>query len=233
MYPMEINMDGSKDEDKVGAGVAIYSNKQLVKQCKYKLHNCCSNNQAEQIAILKALKQIPQIDSTGRIAAIFTDSKVTTDLLKIHAQHSFLIEGMRKKMRHLNKLNWTIHFGWVKVHIGTEGNQEADRLAKEAAHEDEDQNTVYNRILLTTVTTEINKKGIIQWQGQWDSIDKGAVCRSFFPVLEQRLKMKIPINLSLRLSSPDTEKLNPTYTGSNWQTIQSAPATSGNRHRNT
>jgi ribonuclease HI len=91
---MEIYMDGSKDEGKVRAGVVIYSNKQLVKQCKYKLHNCCSNNQAEQIAILKALEQIPQIDSTGRIAATFTDSKVTIDSLKNHAQHSFLIEGI-------------------------------------------------------------------------------------------------------------------------------------------
>jgi ribonuclease HI len=73
MYPIEIYMDSSKDEGNVGAGVAILSNKQLVKQCKYKLHNCCSNKQAEQIAILKALEQILQIDSTGRIAATFTD----------------------------------------------------------------------------------------------------------------------------------------------------------------
>jgi hypothetical protein len=29
MYPIEIYMDGSKDEGKVGAGVIIYSNKQL------------------------------------------------------------------------------------------------------------------------------------------------------------------------------------------------------------
>jgi hypothetical protein len=36
--------------------------------------------------------------------------------------------------------------------------------------------TVYNRIPLTTVATEKNKKGIIQWQGQWDSTEKGAAC---------------------------------------------------------
>jgi hypothetical protein len=41
------------------------------------------------------------------------------------------------------------------------GQREADRLAKEAAQEDEEQNTVYNRIPFTTVATEINKKGII------------------------------------------------------------------------
>jgi hypothetical protein len=90
-------------------------------------------------------------------------------------------------------LFYTTHFGRVKAHIGIEGNEEVDRLVKEAAQGDEEQNTVHNRIPLTTVATEINKKGIIQWQGQWDSTQKAAACRSFFTVLEQRLKMKIRI----------------------------------------
>ena len=80
MYPIEIYTDGSKDGGKVGTGVVIYSNMQLVTQCKYKLQNCCSNNQAEQIAILKALEQLLKLDDpTARIVAIFTDSKVTID----------------------------------------------------------------------------------------------------------------------------------------------------------
>jgi hypothetical protein len=39
-YPIEIYTDGSKDGGKVGAGVAIYSNKQLVKQCIYVCMYC-------------------------------------------------------------------------------------------------------------------------------------------------------------------------------------------------
>jgi hypothetical protein len=42
------------------------------------------------------------------------------------------------------------------------------------------------------VATEINKQGIIKWQRQWNSTGKGALCRSFFPVVERRLKMKLP-----------------------------------------
>ena len=96
-------------------------------------------------------------------------------------------------MRDLSTLNWTTHFGWVKAHIGIEGKEEADRLAKEAAQDDDDQNIVFDRIPFTTFANERYKKGLIPWQGQWNSRGQGAVCRSFFPVLEQRLKMKLPI----------------------------------------
>jgi len=54
-YATEIYTDGSKIGSKVGAGVATYMDKTLVRQCKYKLQDCSSNNQAEQIAILKSL----------------------------------------------------------------------------------------------------------------------------------------------------------------------------------
>jgi len=135
-YRTEIYTNGSKDEGKCGAIVAIYWNKQLVTQCKYKLQNCCSNNQEEQIAILKTVEQLTKLDDpTGRIVAIFTESKVTIMSLKNHPMLSFLIEEIRNNVRHLSTVNWTIHFRWVKAHIGIEGNEVTDKLAKEAADE--------------------------------------------------------------------------------------------------
>ena len=86
----------------------------------------------------------------------------------------------------------TIHFRWVKAHIGIEGNEAADKHAKEAGQENIKINIVFDRISITTIFSEIHMKGLVQWQMQWNNAAKGAVYRSFFPNLEQRLKTKFP-----------------------------------------
>jgi hypothetical protein len=63
MYTTEVYTDGSKIGDNVGAAGIIFVNGKLVHQLKFKLHGHCSNNQAEQIAILKILEKI--IRTTG------------------------------------------------------------------------------------------------------------------------------------------------------------------------
>jgi hypothetical protein len=118
---------------------------------------------------------------------------VALDSLKNHAKHGFLIEKIRNKLLHLHVQNWTVHFKWVKAHIGSERNEAADILAKEAAQDEGNQNIVFDRIPATSINSEINRKGLEQWQRKWDSSEKGAVCHSFFPRLDQRLKMRIPI----------------------------------------
>ena len=103
-YPTEIFTDGSEIGDKVGAGVAIYTDKRLVRKCIYRLQNHCSNNQAEHIAILNSLEQLLSLaDQTNRTVAISTDSKVTLDSLKNNTIHSVLIEEIRNKVRNLTK----------------------------------------------------------------------------------------------------------------------------------
>jgi ribonuclease HI len=59
---IQMYTDGSKNEQGVGAGVAIFSGKELVSKLQYNLDNRCSNNQAEQLAIAKALEALEMTD---------------------------------------------------------------------------------------------------------------------------------------------------------------------------
>jgi ribonuclease HI len=133
MYTTEVYKDGSKTGDNIGAAGIIFVNGKLVHQLKFKLHEHCSNNQAEQIAIIKFLEKLEELqdgkDNDKRVA-IYADSKITLDVLQNKFKWNHLIELIRNKIIALVHLNWSIHFGWVKGHAEIEGNELVDRLAK-------------------------------------------------------------------------------------------------------
>ena len=73
--------DGTKTRHEVESGVALYIGTDLALQEKFKLDNRYSNNQAEQLAITKALEAIGKIDITQdpppRTAIIFIDIRIS------------------------------------------------------------------------------------------------------------------------------------------------------------
>jgi len=84
-HAVQIFTDGSKSEHGVGARRAIFIQSNLVHQLRYTLHNRCSNNQAEQLAILKALETIEKShinDNIPRTVTVHTDSGITLQFLK-------------------------------------------------------------------------------------------------------------------------------------------------------
>jgi ribonuclease HI len=105
--------DGSKTRNGVRSGVAIFFGEELALQEKFKLDNRCTNNQAEQLAITKALEAIGKIDiaeGTPRTATIFTDSRVSIESIKNNRNHNHLIKDIRKKITSLERANWNIKY---------------------------------------------------------------------------------------------------------------------------
>ena len=122
--PIAINIftDGSKIGGKVGAAAVIIKDDIVLHQSKYKLHDKCSNNQAEQVAIQKALEQLqhlPTTDDKAKTVVVNTDSRVALDTLRNRKKHNILIENTRKEIKQLEDLQWTVIFKWVKAHART------------------------------------------------------------------------------------------------------------------
>jgi len=152
----------------MGAGVAIFSSNKPTAWHKFKLDHRRCNNQAEQLAILKALELTNHIeiaDNAPRTIGVYTDSRITIDSLKDASKHNYLIEEVRKQLTTLRRTNWTIEFWWIKSHAGNPGNELADRLAKDAAS---NKNTpvVFDRIPKTTLYKELEDETIQKWHEQ-------------------------------------------------------------------
>ena len=74
-------------------------------------------------------------EDAEKIVLVNTDSKVTLDTLHNRNKHYILIENIRMAIKRLQDQQWTVLCNWVKAHVGIEGNEMADRLAKKAATE--------------------------------------------------------------------------------------------------
>jgi ribonuclease HI len=142
----QVFRDGSKSELGVGSGVAVFTGQELVEQRKFRLDNRCSNNQVEQLAILKALEAIEmqQVNyNKQRTAVIHTNSKITLDSIRNAKNHNHLVEEIRKRTVNMNKHNWKTEFEWVKAHVRIYSNKIADRLVEEAT---QNNHITYSRV---------------------------------------------------------------------------------------
>jgi ribonuclease HI len=203
-YTIEIYTDSSKSLSGVGFDIAIFVNKHLTLQLMYKLVEECSNNQAEQLAIVKALEKLQDfrhLQEAQRSAAIHTDSKITLYATANPKNRQNLVEQIREGVRRLEKDNWTIHFTWVKAHNDNFGNELADQLAKKAASRREGE-TAYSKIPKSAVIKVIQEESELEWQKEWNASSKGDITKSFLPVIRnqksKRLQMGIKLSMLVR-----------------------------------
>jgi len=189
---IQIFTEGSKREQGVGAGIVIFKSGNLISSLKYRLNKRCTNNQAEQLAILRALEFTENLETEDKTATIYTDSRMTLDSLKNSNIHTYLIEETRRKVAEMGEIKWKIQLCWVKDHVGIQGNETADTLAKEAAT-NADIMECYKKVPKSVVLSEVGGMSVQKWQGEWDKTTKGAITKEYFPVVAERLKMKINI----------------------------------------
>jgi ribonuclease HI len=189
-HSLQVYTDGSKNEGGVGTGIAVFAGTILITIQSHLFNGSCTNNQAEQLAILKALECIQNLQDGGKTIIVYTDSKITLQLLTNHKRHTYLIDKIKIKIMAMETNEWQIKFSWIKARAGTEGNELADRLAKKASISSNIK-VCYNKIPKSTIARELNGLRIKQWQNEWNTTTKGAITKYFYPNLEHRMTLKI------------------------------------------
>ena len=125
---MNLYTDGSKLDDRVGAGFAAIRRQKVVCKRSFCLPQKSTVFQAEILAIREAARFLNE-ELEYKNVRLFVDSQAALMALGSPVVSSPLV---METIRELNKAaaNKHITLKWVEAHVGTEGNEIADELAK-------------------------------------------------------------------------------------------------------
>lgn len=167
-YP-QIFTDGSKMEMGTSAAFTVYYGGNFIIDKTIKLHINNSIYQAELQAILSALKWLTS--TSFSFATIYTDSLSSVFILQqVFPSNSICLEIFTLLNNHPHIY---LNIGWIKAHVGLEGNERADKLAKSVI-----QDNIYDYEIaipypISIVKHHFNNKAIQDWQTHWNTSEKG------------------------------------------------------------
>ena len=159
---VELYTDGSKGSLGVGAGVAIMSTESRNAQIRRKLHPSASIFTAELYAIKTALISLKI--SRNVSCVVYTDSRSAVQAIKGQSTSKIVLD-IEEVLLILRRRGVSVVFCWVPSHVGIEGNELADKAAKEAI----DQTRIQTQeIPVADVKSFIKRKVYEKWRTQWE-----------------------------------------------------------------
>ena len=125
---IQVYTDGSKTKDGVGSGVVV-NNRGNFYRYRCKLPDYSTVYEAEVNALLRAALFLLALTLSGENIHFYCDSQAALKLLQNMTIRSKLVRDTVQALTRLGESkNVILH--WVRAHVGTKGNEEADRLAK-------------------------------------------------------------------------------------------------------
>ena len=128
------------------------------------------------------MKAVNWCSSRGVSAIIYCDSQSAHDSINNATNKDQLAVSVRKVLK---QYSTHICLRWVKAHVGIEGNEEADKLAKEAT---QDLEIGYRKYPLSFAMSLLKEEMISNWNAQWQSTERGEGTKIFFKTVSDRLK---------------------------------------------
>jgi ribonuclease HI len=189
LTPFQYNIytDGSKTKDGVGFGYQIYKYKTKLGSGYGKLQDWSTVFQAEVKAIEEAAGYMIGEDIKDGYVKIYTDSQATLQALCNRETRSKSVEDAKKLLNQLSNENKHVTVVWTRAHVGTEGNEEADKLAKKGAAEG---NWYCTYRPNSNLAMSVEKRMYEKWQSEWDGYKEGRMSKQFLKTIRKNIQQQ-------------------------------------------
>ncbi|XP_045537326.1 uncharacterized protein LOC123721737 [Papilio machaon] len=175
---VRIYTDGSKIDGRVGAALSIWDGAAETSCRKLKLGNFCTVYQAELYALYEAVKFV--VRSPSRRFGIYSDSRSALESLRsIDSLHP-LVGEIRRMVKGCVEAGKEVRLNWIKAHVGVEGNERADQLAKQAAVGVKTK-PHYDKVPVSFVKRQLRLDSLDEWNRRYKEGVTASTTRVFFP----------------------------------------------------
>lgn len=179
--------DGSKIENAVGGAFVVYEHSVETHKQIFSLSDYCTVFQAELMAIKLAVSYL-QHQSQYTQTTIFTDSQSALLAICDRSNSSPTVIDIQDALISALENGVSITINWIKAHVGNEGNERADILAKSGALSR--LSPMEMKAPFSHVKRKLTVKAREDWNNRWTSSTKGRWTAKFFPTVEHRRKCK-------------------------------------------
>ena len=97
------------------------------------------------------------------------------------------VKEVKSEIEMLEKSGVSLELSWTPGHADFKGNEQADRLAKEAANQAKEKEELPSVISLGDVKEVAKKSGFVKWQEMWHITEKGRHLFPFMPKVGYKL----------------------------------------------
>ena len=171
--------DGSVLDNKTGCGVHTIMGKRVIYNGNFNLSNNATVFQAEVFAIRKSAQMLIDKGWKNQTITFYSDSQAALASLKKLTIKSETVYNCLSALNVLGREN-RVHLRWVKAHVGIQGNEVADFLAKKGTSLADG---LVNELLTPQVKQkkEINNYYFKKWCHSWKSYGQARQTKIWFP----------------------------------------------------
>ena len=181
--PTQYNIytDGSRMDERTGAGLVIYKQNKEIEARSYRLPDHATVFQAE----ITAVHQAAEVLLTNRppdlkFVKILVDSQAALKALSNPVIKSTTVNRAVEALNKLSEQTLSLTLCWIPAHKGLQGNERADTLAKLGGKLPLDNRTPHTAIPHALIKASIRESTYKQWQQEWASSGMATHTKFFY-----------------------------------------------------